>query len=228
LVGGGHRRPLATANPVDDRLMDRLELQHRLRAACIPVDEVEWLPEPAGSAAGAAPADETPWLLEGIPAAVLIGLVAHPEGPGIILTERTAHLANHAAEVSLPGGRVEADDEGPAAAALREACEEIGLDPGKVELLGCLPPCLTVSGFCVYPFVGWIEPPVELTPDPYEVADIFEVPLGFILDPANQQRGSLVVGGVRHEFYVLPYPGHRVWGATAGILLNLARALVPA
>lgn len=139
MVGGGHRRPLATANPVDHRLMDRLELQHRLRAACIPVDEVKWLPEPAGSAAGAAPADETPWLLEGIPAAVLIGLVAHPEGPGIILTERTAHLANHAAEVSLPGGRVEADDEGPAAAALRKACEEIGLDPGKVELLGVLP-----------------------------------------------------------------------------------------
>ena len=216
-------------NPVDDRLMDRLELQHRLRAACIPVDEVEWLPEPAkpaGSAAGAAPADETPWLLEGIPAAVLIGLVAHPEGPGIILTERTAHLANHAAEVSLPGGRVGRTTVRRPPPSAKPVKRWAGPWEGGASWLS--PPCLTVSGFCVYPLLGWIEPPVELTPDPYEVADIFEVPLGFILDPANQQRGSLVVGGVRHEFYVLPYPGHRVWGATAGILLNLARALVPA
>lgn len=163
----------------------------------------------------------------GVPAAVLIGLVARPEGPTIILTERTAHLANHAAQVSLPGGRVEAADAGPAAAALREALEEVGLNSAKVELLGCLPPLLTTSGFCVYPFVGWIDPPVELLPDPYEVAEIFEMPLQFVLERANHHRDSLVARGVRHEFYVLPYLGHRVWGATADILVGLADALAP-
>ncbi len=162
---------------------------------------------------------------QGIPAAVLIGLLGHPEGPSIILTQRTADLNNHPAEISLPGGRVEADDDGPAGAALREAFEEIGLAPERVEILGCLPPHETVTGFQVYPFVGWIEPPVEFEPDRREVAEIFEVPLSFVLDPANHHRGSIVQAGPRRHFYVLPYPGRRIWGATAGILVELARTL---
>jgi 8-oxo-dGTP pyrophosphatase MutT (NUDIX family) len=151
--------------------------------------------------------------------------VARPEGPHVILTRRAAHLKNHPAQISFPGGRVEARDDGPWEAALREAFEEIGLGPDKVELLGCLPTYLTVSGFKVHPCVGWIEPPVKFALDPYEVEEVFEVPLSYVLDPANRRRESEVFGDVRHEFWVIPYPGHRIWGATAGILTSLAKAL---
>lgn len=160
-----------------------------------------------------------------IPAAVLIGLIGRPEGPHVVLTLRTAHLHDHAAEVSLPGGRIETEDEGPQAAALREALEEIGLDPAKVDVLGHLPPYDTVTGFRIHPLVGWIDPPVLFDPDPFEVADVFEVPLAFLLDPANHQRGSLLVDGRPRMFYVFPYPGRYIWGATAGILVNFARLL---
>ena len=163
----------------------------------------------------------------GVPAAVLIGLLGHREGPSIILTQRTADLDNHPAEISLPGGRVEADDEGPVAAALREAFEEIGLSPQRVEILGCLSPSETISGFWVYPIVGWIEPPVDFEPDRREVAEVFEVPLSFVLDPANHHRGSIVYQGECHHFHVLPYPDRRIWGATAGILVDLAQTIAP-
>lgn len=162
-----------------------------------------------------------------VPAAVLVGLLADPSGPQVILTERAAHLRDHAAEISLPGGRIEAGDDGPAAAALREAFEEIGLAPDKVDLLGRLPAYETITGFCVFPFVGWIEPPVEFVLDTREVADIFQVPLSFVLDPTNHHRESSMRGGHTLGYYVLPYPGRRIWGATAGILVSLARALEP-
>ena len=161
----------------------------------------------------------------GVPAAVLVGLVARREGPAVILTRRTEHLCNHAGQISLPGGRIEACDAGPAEAALREAREEIGLSPERVELLGCLPPHTTVTGFHVYPFVGWIEELGELAIDRNEVAEVFEVPLTFILDPVNHRRDSLVVDAVRREFYVIPYAGYRIWGATAGILVSLVHIL---
>jgi 8-oxo-dGTP pyrophosphatase MutT (NUDIX family) len=161
----------------------------------------------------------------GTPAAVLIGLVGYDNGPTIILTERTGHLQNHPGEISFPGGKIEADDGGPADAALREAFEEIGLPPDRVEIIGCLPPHHTISHFRVYPFVGWVEPPVELTPDPHEVAGVFELPLAFVLDPANRRLANLVVGGVKHTFSVYEYADHRVWGATAGMLAGLSQAL---
>jgi 8-oxo-dGTP pyrophosphatase MutT (NUDIX family) len=187
-------------------MMDREKIRLRLEGTC---DR----PEP-----GSPPRP-------GVPAAVLIGLVAHPQGPSVILTERTAHLKNHPAEVSFPGGRVEPDDDGPAAAALREAFEEIGLDPAKVEVLGCLHPYQTVTDFCVSPVVGWIEPPVTFALDKHEVADVFEIPLSFVLDPANHQREGLFWKGAHHSYFVLPYPGRRIWGATAGMLVSLAAAL---
>ena len=109
--------------------------------------------------------------------------MARPDEPHIILTQRTAHLRDHAGQISLPGGRIERDDAGPAAAALREALEEIGLDPARVELVGGLRHYDTITGFRIHPIVGWIEPPVELTPDPFEVAEVFELPLSFALDP---------------------------------------------
>ena len=163
--------------------------------------------------------------LPGIPAAVLIGLLAGPEGPQVILTRRTAHLTNHPAEISLPGGRIEPGDAGPAEAALRETFEEIGLPPERVEILGCLPAYRTVSDYRVYPFVGWVEPPVEFVPDTHEVDDIFLVPFSFILDPANHHCGSIVHEGKNRSYYVIPYPGYRIWGATAGMLVTLARTL---
>lgn len=187
--------------------LSREELRRRLQATCPPVETEHLFTEP------------------GVPAAVLIGLLARPEGPHVILTHRQAGLKNHAAEISLPGGRMEATDDGPAAAALRETFEEIGLPSDKVELLGCLPAYMTVSDFRVYPFVGWVEPPVEFAVDPHEVAEVFEVPLRFVLDPANHRRESAFLGGKQRDFYVLPYPDHRIWGATAEILVNLASAL---
>lgn len=187
--------------------IDREQVRWRLQGLCAAVER-EW---PA------------PHL--GVPAAVLVGLVARREGPAIILTRRTEHLCNHAGQISFPGGRIEACDAGPAAAALREAYEEIGLAPGRVELLGCLLPHTTVTGFRVYPFVGWIEGVGRLALDRYEVAEVFEVPLDHVLDPRNHQRDSLVVDGVRHEFYVIPYAGRRIWGATAEMLVGLARVL---
>ena len=192
--------------PSAKRLPDREEIRRRLAGAC---------PEVVGGAD------------EGIPAAVLIGLLAKPGDPDIVLTQRTANLRDHAAEISLPGGRVESGDDGPAMAALRETFEEIGVPPADVELLGCLPTYRTVTGYRVYPFVGWIEPPVEFRRDEREVADIFQVPLRFVLDPANHQRDSLIRDGTCHSFYVLPYPGRRIWGATAAILVSLARLLAP-
>ncbi len=156
---------------------------------------------------------------------MLIGLVGYPEGPSVILTHRQPFLKNHAAEISLPGGRVEPGDGHPQIAALRETYEEVGIAAENVEVLGCLAPYMTVSYFRVYPFVGWIEPPVELTIDTREVAEAFEMPLNFVLDPANHRRETSFLHGEHHEYYVLDYPGHRVWGATAGILIGLAKSL---
>lgn len=159
------------------------------------------------------------------PAAVLIALLPGTDGPQLVLTRRTATLAKHPAEISLPGGRVEPQDETLAAAALREAFEEVGLPPQQVELLGCLPPYRTISDYRVYPFVGWVDAPVRFVPDPNEVDDVFLVPLRFVVDPANHHRGSIVHEGVTRSFFVIPYFGYRIWGATAGILIMLARTL---
>jgi 8-oxo-dGTP pyrophosphatase MutT (NUDIX family) len=160
-----------------------------------------------------------------VPAAVLVGLVARPEGPRILLTQRTAHLKDHAGQISLPGGRIETGDHDCIAAALREAREEIGLDPLRVEVLGGLPVYDTITGFRIHPVVGWIEPPVDLVPDPFEVAELFELPLGFALDPRNHERDSYERDGRRRHFFVLRFEGRYIWGATAGILVNLSRRL---
>jgi 8-oxo-dGTP pyrophosphatase MutT (NUDIX family) len=197
---------------------ERETLRLRLQAAGGGLDAHGWLSGDEGHDRQVRAAPLTP-------AAVLLGLVARPGGPHVILTQRTAHLRDHAGQISLPGGRIEPDDEGPAAAALREALEEIGLDPAKVELLGGLRPYDTITGFRIHPIVGWIEPPVELTPDPFEVAEVFEVPLSFAVDPVNHRRDSYERNGQLRHFYVLPYQQRHIWGATAGILVNFARLL---
>jgi len=162
-----------------------------------------------------------------LPAAVLIGLVDRGTGPTVLLTKRTDHLKDHAGQICFPGGRIEPDDASVEAAALREAEEEIGLAPKKVDILQRLPPYDTTTGFRIHPVVGWIEPPVTFALDAFEVAEVFELPLTFILDPANHQRQSHIRGEERRSYYVLPYEGRFIWGATAGMLVNFSKLLTP-
>lgn len=154
-------------------------------------------------------------------AAVLVPLIDRPEGMTVLLTQRTETLNNHAGQVSFPGGRVEDGDEDVVAAALRETEEEIGVPGARIEIAGRLDDYVTRTGYFITPVVGLLTPPLELTPDPREVADIFEVPLAFVLDPANHQRESRVFAGAERFFYVLPFPDRYIWGATAGMLVNL-------
>ena len=158
-------------------------------------------------------------------AAVLIPLVNRPDGLQVLLTQRSADLPDHPGQISFPGGRVEAADASHDAAALREATEEVGLPAENVTVLGHLAEYETVTGFRVTPVVGWVEPPFEVTPDPVEVADVFEVPLAFLLDPANQQRHFRMLGTIRRDFWAIPYRERYIWGATAAMLLILDRTL---
>jgi 8-oxo-dGTP pyrophosphatase MutT (NUDIX family) len=161
-----------------------------------------------------------------IPAAVLVPLVEYGDGFKILLTQRMADLKSHAGQISFPGGRIEPSDRDVEHGALREAEEEIGLPSSQVEILGRLDPYITVSGFEVMPVVGAITPPLSLKRDPIEVADIFEVPLSFFLDPANHQRHSRMANGVTRAYYAMPYGDRYIWGATAGMLLNLYEVLM--
>jgi 8-oxo-dGTP pyrophosphatase MutT (NUDIX family) len=157
------------------------------------------------------------------PAAVLLLVVNHPREPAVVFTQRTAHLADHAGQISFPGGRVEEGDEGPAHTALREAQEEVGIDPAGVEILGELPDYHTSTGYRVRPVVGWAEPPMAYAPDPYEVADVFEVPLAFLLETANHRYESAFYKGRLRHYWAMPWQGRFIWGATAGMLVTFQR-----
>lgn len=198
-----------------------------------------WEPEILRERLRDAAAEDPPWLVHGDqarptddavklrPAAVLLALVERADGPWLVLTQRAAHLSAHAGQISLPGGRMDRVDVSAVAAALRESEEEIGLAPERVDVLGSLRAYDTVTGFRIYPSVGWVrEPPSAWRPDPAEVADVFEVPLDIVADPANYRRDSYLRDGDRRYFYVLPWSDRYIWGATAGILVNFARTLV--
>ena len=158
-------------------------------------------------------------------AAVLVPLVERPGGLTVIFTRRTAHLASHAGQVSFPGGHTEEHDESAEAAALRETEEEIGLHRRHIEPIGRLDTYITRTGFRVTPVVALVRPPFELRPDPDEVAELFEVPLAVILAPGMPKRESRDLFGVPRWFYVFPWQDHSIWGATAGMLVNLRNAL---
>jgi 8-oxo-dGTP pyrophosphatase MutT (NUDIX family) len=159
------------------------------------------------------------------PASVLVPIVARSEELTVIFTQRAAHLKDHSGQVSFPGGRAAPGDATPEATALRESREEIGLDSARVEVLGRLGEYHTRTGYRITPVVGIVTPPFELRADASEVEEIFEVPLAFLLDPANHQRHSREWQGTLRWFYAIPYRRHYIWGATAGMLVNLSRQL---
>ncbi len=163
----------------------------------------------------------------GVPrrAAVLVGIVTHHPVPTVLLTTRLATLRQHSGQVAFPGGKIDPTDASPLAAALREADEEVGLPPGAVTPLGYLDPYLTGTGFMVVPAVGLLAPPLRLTVNPREVADAFEMPLPFLMDPANHRREARQVAGRARHFYAMTHRDRVVWGATAGMLRNLYERL---
>jgi 8-oxo-dGTP pyrophosphatase MutT (NUDIX family) len=162
---------------------------------------------------------------DNIRAAVLVPLVERRDGWSVVMTLRSADLADHAGQISLPGGRIDPGDADVRAAALREAEEEIGLPPDHVELAGRLDTWFTGTGFEVTPIVGLVRPPPPFVPDPVEVAEVFEVPLDFILDKRNHQWRSRELQGQKRFFWAIPYLHRNIWGVTAGMLVNLAEAL---
>ena len=159
-------------------------------------------------------------------AAVLIPVVAREPEATVILTERTLHLSSHAGQIAFPGGKIDAGDAGPAAAALREAEEEIGLVPNSTVVVGYLDPYLSRTGYRIVPVLARIDPDFELLPNPEEVAAVFEVPLGFLLDPANHRRASRVFLGRERYFYEMPFEDRYIWGVTAGIIRGLYEQVI--
>jgi 8-oxo-dGTP pyrophosphatase MutT (NUDIX family) len=159
-----------------------------------------------------------------VPAAVLVPVILGA-APGILLTKRTAHLKKHAGQVSFPGGRIDPTDPHPEAAALREAREEIDLDPARVEILGRMADYVTGTGYRITPVLGLLPPGLGFRPSPDEVEAVFELPIGVLLDPAAPQRQKQHVRGQWREYWVWPHPDHFIWGATAAILVHLADKL---
>lgn len=164
------------------------------------------------------------WDLAGVratkPAAVLIPVIDRSE-PTVLLTIRTQELASHAGQVAFPGGKIDPEDESPVAAALREAEEEIGLTPALVEPLGYLDLYLTFSGFRILPTVARVNADFSLKLNPREVTEAFEVPLDFLMNPANHKRGSRDWKGIIRDYYAMPFEDRYIWGITAGIVRNL-------
>lgn len=161
--------------------------------------------------------------LANVPAAVLVGITDRAD-PGLILTVRREHMRTHAGQVAFPGGRIDPSEDATAAA-LREAWEELGLDPEATEIVGEIDPYLTVTGYAVSPVLAVVRPDQPLRPHEHEVADWFEAPLAFVLDPANQQRKSALFQGRERHYYEILWNGRKIWGATAAMLVNLSRRI---
>lgn len=202
---------IAGEPPVSPDQLTAAALRHRF--ATLP----PWVPETTSE--HLLRAEAAPWT----PASVLLPLVLRGEGVTLLLTQRTAHLTDHGGQISLPGGRAEVSDASPVDTALRETEEEVGLDRRHVEVLGRLPDYRTGTGYLVTPVVGLVHPPFSLCADPGEVAEIFEVPLKFLMDGGNHQRRIAEFPNRmgRRSFYAIPYDRFFIWGATAGMLRNL-------
>jgi len=173
-------------------------------------------------------AGDIPWRVAGAkqrPAAVLVPLVWHEAGPTVLLTRRTESLSTHAGQVSFPGGKVDEGDSSVIAAALREAEEEIGLTQEQVVVLGTLPQYVTITDFVVTPVVAMLQPPLQLRPEPGEVAEVFEVPLTLALDGRQYEKHSYVRDGVQGQYLAMQWQHYTIWGATAAMLRLLSQAL---
>lgn len=162
-----------------------------------------------------------------VPAAVLVPLVERREGLTVLLTRRTSHLNAHAGQISFPGGKAEPADTGAVDTALRETHEEVGVPKEHVDVIGMLDRYVTRTGFDITPVVGLIVPPFPVSPDPSEVDEVFEVPLEYLLDPGNRKKDSRQVQGQTRYYYAMPFGDYYIWGATAGMLVNLAARLMP-
>jgi 8-oxo-dGTP pyrophosphatase MutT (NUDIX family) len=200
----------------------------RLQRILAPLPALSDLPSSFDPAAGGdhalnpgAPSLIRPGLLT--PAAVLVPVIRHRAGPSVLLTRRTDTLAKHSGQVAFPGGRLDDTDADLAQCALRETEEEVGLARDRVGVIGALSPYITVTGYVVTPVVGIVEPGFDLVPNPAEVADVFEVPLAFLLDDRNHKRHGGSFNGTRREWWAIPYGAHYIWGATAGMLRDLLR-----
>lgn len=210
-----------------DEIIDRLKPEF-LRAAALRLADSAIIFGSAEYAMALKAAAKARGVEEGAPgleltrAAVLVGLIDRPDGPTVLLTQRTAHLADHGGQISFPGGRMEHHDADAAAAALRETEEEVGLPPSSVEIAGALEDYGTISGYRVTPVVGVVRPPFALRLDPFEVADAFEVPFTHILDPANRIAEEVRRGDAVRHIYSIPYESRRIWGFTARILVAVA------
>lgn len=163
---------------------------------------------------------------EPVAAAVLIPIVVRPTGLTVLMTQRTAHLRDHAGQVSFPGGRCEPEDATPIITALRESEEEVGILARQVEVLGTLPEYVTGTGFRVTPVVSLVTPPLNLRLDDFEVAEAFESPLDFLLDEANYRHETVEIEGQQRTYWAVPWQGYFIWGATAGMLVSLREALL--
>jgi 8-oxo-dGTP pyrophosphatase MutT (NUDIX family) len=204
--------PVVRGAAIDPQRLSAIALRKHFAAPPV------WTPE-MNMDARLAQLDEPPR-----PAAVLVPLVQRASGLTVLLTQRTAHLYDHAGQISFPGGRVDEGDTTAIDTALRETQEEIGLGPHAVEVIGQLPDYVVATGYQVTPLVGLIERDFTLHLDEFEVAEVFEVPLSFLMDPANHERRIVAVGGLSRTFYAMPYHGRRryfIWGATAAMLRNL-------
>jgi 8-oxo-dGTP pyrophosphatase MutT (NUDIX family) len=217
VIGTDAQLPAAT-----DAQLTASALQQRFRQPPI------WTPEITGD--GRLFTGRTP-----SPASVLVPLVQRPGGLHLLLTRRTAHLRDHAGQISFPGGRVEAGDADVVTTALRETDEEIGLPRSHIEVIGTMPPYTTVTAFVVTPVVALVRPGFTLVLDSFEVAEAFEVPLAFLMNPAHHQRHMIDIDGVQRQFFSMPWDGkaadgqprrYFIWGATAAMLRNLYRFLV--
>jgi len=187
----------------------------------------DWVPEHAGDGRVLSPREATR-------AAVLVALVERASGLQVLLTRRTEHLRDHAGQISFPGGRAEPDDSGPAATAMREASEEVGLAADQVQVIGQMPVYTTVTHFVVTPVVALVRPPLALRLDRFEVAEAFEVPLHYLMNPANHRRHLFAAPDGQRQFLSIPWHGpgadgvereYFIWGATAAMLRNLYRFL---
>jgi len=198
------------------------EFEQRLRARLLPLAAVDATRSDYDLAPELRPTERQAPLR---PAAVLIPIVRRPEGWTMLFTLRAADLPTHAGQISFPGGRLQPEDSGAVAAALRETQEEIGVEAGWIEPIGAIDAYETVTGFLVQPIVGLLQPGFRLRPDPREVEEVFEIPIAHALDAARMERREQTWQGLSRRYYALEYEGRVIWGATAGMLKALTDRL---